>query len=194
MPAVRYSKLSDAQRDTLRLVHAHLQIKAIAKTLGVSESTVNHRLAQCREIIGVSSSKAAALWMVEYEQTLDQPTLDHWRKTPSSFSPMVNPPTAEPSGAVGMSGDSPETDNSELVEIGDTPSGLGDEAPLRRRGFPWPFPTAGRQVNDLSWKTRLALVFPVAIILMVCAMTLVVLGIGFQELLVGSESWVTRLP
>ena len=189
MPAVRYSKLSDAQRDTLRLVHAHLQIKEIAKTLGVSESTVNHRLAQCREIVGVSSSKAAALWMVEYEQSLD-----HWRKTPSSFSPMVNPPAAEPSGAVGMSGDGYETDNSEPAEIVDTPRGLDDEASLRNRGFPWPFPTAGRQENDLNWKTRLALVFPVAIILMVCAMTLVVLGIGFQELLVGSESWVIRLP
>ncbi len=189
MEGNRYTELSGPQRDTLRLYHQHLQIKQIAEELGVAVSTVNHRLKQSREILGMPSSRAAARWMVEHEDALE-----HWTKNSTSFSSMVNPPLIEPGEAVGMSDANHVAGELRNIKVFDDPTDLDSEMPTEKPGFPWPFPTAGRRENDLNWKTRLALVVPVAIILMVCAMTLVVLGIGFQELLVNSETWVTRLP
>lgn len=186
MPGSLYSKLSDPQRDTLRLYHAHLQIKEIAETLGIAESTVNHRLAQSRAILGQPSSRAAARWMAEHEEALGL-----WSKTPTSFSSMASSPVSEPSEPVGMSRLSHGDDDAEGAAALDQFDG---EAHSEGNGFPWPFATARRQENDLDWKVRLALVLPVAAILMICAMTLVVLGLGFQELLVSFETWVSRLP
>jgi len=189
MPGSRYSKLTDAQRETLRLFNEHLQIKQIAQVLGVSVSTVNNRLRQSRKILGQGSSRGAARWMFEHEETLRGCT-----KSASSFSAMANPTALDPDGQVGMSENDQGTGDAVCVEAAETPIEIDLQAPTEKRSFPWPFPTASRRENDLGWKIRLALVFPVAIILMICAMTLVVLGIGFQELLVGSEAWVIRLP
>lgn len=185
----RYFLLNDAQRQTLRLVQEHLQIKQIAEVLGVSQSTVNHRLRQSRKILGQPSSRAAARWMFEQEETLGLCT-----KSATSFSAMAIPAPIEPDEPVGMSDNDQDAGDADCITVIEGPVDLDLQVPAVKRGFPWPFPTARRRENDLDWKTRLALVFPVAIILMICAMTLVVLGIGFQDLLVGSEAWVIHLP
>lgn len=186
MDPERYFQLSDAQRETLRLFHAHLQIKEIANELKIAESTVNHRLAQSRAILGFNSSRAAARWMAGHEEELRD-----WSKTTSSSAPMAFLPDLSPDGEVGtVEGDQKpaEAEHEPIITEND------DDAFATRAGISWPFPTSRRQTNDLSWKARLMLVLPVALILMIGIMTLAVLGLGFQELLVSFETLISRLP
>jgi DNA-binding CsgD family transcriptional regulator len=185
----QYSQLADHLRITLRLVNANLQIKEIAHELGIAESTVNHRLAQCRSTLGFHSSRAAARWLVAHEQALGNGSF-----STSSFSSMAAATLQPEDGAPNIVGDRHED------EIQGTDPGTDKRSPLPPQTgpssarFPWPFPTKNRQENDFTWKTRLALVFPVAAFLLVGMLTLIILAIGTQEMLVRFETAIQRLP
>ena len=61
----RFARLTDGQRECLRLYHAGYQIKQIASDLGLAQSTVNARLERARNTLiasfanGVIKDKAA---------------------------------------------------------------------------------------------------------------------------------------
>lgn len=58
--AEQFARLSPGQRACLRLVHERLTSKDIARELGISPHTVDQRLRQSIEILGVSSRVEAA--------------------------------------------------------------------------------------------------------------------------------------
>lgn len=63
----RFEKVSDREKQTLRLLlHGH-DAKSIAATLGLSVHTVNERLREARRKLGVSSSREAARLLAQAE-------------------------------------------------------------------------------------------------------------------------------
>ncbi len=61
--------LTEREKDTLRLLAGGHDAKSVATHLGLSVHTVNERLRAARRKLGVSSSRAAARWLIEAEQT-----------------------------------------------------------------------------------------------------------------------------
>jgi len=64
----RLSDLNERQRQCLRLYYANLEIKEIARELGLSPHTVREHLRDARRILGVGRSMQAARLLVEYER------------------------------------------------------------------------------------------------------------------------------
>lgn len=60
-------KLSERERETLRLLRAGYDAKSIATQLDLSVHTINERLRDCRRKLGVSSSREAARLLAEAE-------------------------------------------------------------------------------------------------------------------------------
>jgi DNA-binding CsgD family transcriptional regulator len=179
MSSDRYRRLTEAHRDTLRLYHQYLQIKEIAQRLGISESTVNQRLTQCRKIVGATSSRAAAIWVAQHEaqKGICSPST-------YSFSAMASPSLLSSVEAVTVMGTDDGSEDSDMARD-DGPALPGSAVPPDN--FPWPFSTAASPRNRLGSWTRLALVWAVAASLLIAAMILVLLGIGFQEALVSLQ-------
>ena len=67
------TKLSDAQRECLRLVNAHLTSKEIAIQLGVSHHTVNQRIERACRTLGVPTRKDAARLLAIYDPLIYEP-------------------------------------------------------------------------------------------------------------------------
>ena len=62
------NRLTERQRECLRLVHANFEAKEIAKALGLSPHTVNEHLRDARRILDASRSMEAARILVAYER------------------------------------------------------------------------------------------------------------------------------
>lgn len=60
-------RLSERQRECLRLVHANLEAKEIAIALGLSPHTVNEHLRDARRLLGVARSMEAARMLAAHE-------------------------------------------------------------------------------------------------------------------------------
>ena len=75
--AERVSKLSSGQLDCLRLVADHLSSKEIAAELGISPHTVDQRVRQALQILGVERRAQAARLVVQhgepYQRLIHQP-------------------------------------------------------------------------------------------------------------------------
>lgn len=61
------ARLTEAQRESLRLVMAGYKSKEIAHTLGIGVDAVNKRLAAAKEVLGASSRFAAARQLAAWE-------------------------------------------------------------------------------------------------------------------------------
>lgn len=179
MSSEKYGRLTEAQRDTLRL-YLHLQIKEIAQELGIAESTVNQRLTQCRRILGTLNSRAAAKWLVRYEEQNGLYSLSSYQ-----FSTMASQPATPSTGAATVTGtdDGAADDN----RVDSREPALPVTVEPSDRLIPWPFKTRAAPDNRLSTWARIALVLPVAACLLAAAMMLALLCIGFQDVLVSLQ-------
>jgi DNA-binding CsgD family transcriptional regulator len=65
--AERVSRLSEREREVLRLLAQGHELKSIAASLGLSIHTINDRLREARGKLGVSSSRAAARLLASQE-------------------------------------------------------------------------------------------------------------------------------
>lgn len=63
----RVAKLSEGQRECLRLVYRHMETKEIARELGISPDGVNQRIKTAMRILGVARRRDAALILAEAE-------------------------------------------------------------------------------------------------------------------------------
>lgn len=68
MSADRFARVTEAQRECLRLVRAQHNSKAIAQRLGISPFTVDKRLARAVATLGVTSRFEAARLLSDHEQ------------------------------------------------------------------------------------------------------------------------------
>jgi len=69
----RLARLTDKQRECLRLVYAHLSSKEIAPRLGVEPGTVDQYVKAAMRILGVADRRAAARMLAEHEGGTSQP-------------------------------------------------------------------------------------------------------------------------
>jgi DNA-binding CsgD family transcriptional regulator len=69
----RLAKLSDAQRECLRLVDRHMTSKEIAIRMGVSHHTINQRLERACKRLGVATRKEAARLLAVYDPIIYEP-------------------------------------------------------------------------------------------------------------------------
>lgn len=75
MGEARFDRLSDGQKECLRLFHARWEVKDIARQIGRSPVTVNQRLAAARKHLGVDRSAEAARLLVQHEEGLHSPLI-----------------------------------------------------------------------------------------------------------------------
>jgi DNA-binding CsgD family transcriptional regulator len=69
----RLARLTDKQRECLRLVYAHLSSKEIAPKLGVEPGTVDQYIKAAMRVLGVCDRRAAARMLAEHEDRIVQP-------------------------------------------------------------------------------------------------------------------------
>lgn len=98
MPESRFNRLTQRQRDCLKLVAQGYTSKEIARDLGISYSTVdNHLLAAMQILEAGSRAEAARLFMRNGEDATGQ----QLPRQPSDLVPptiLTDPPVGEPTG------------------------------------------------------------------------------------------------
>jgi DNA-binding CsgD family transcriptional regulator len=72
----RISRLTEKQRQCLHLVVLRKTSKEIARVLGISKPTVDQRIANARDILGVDSRDAAAILFAKYDEKYDRVIYD----------------------------------------------------------------------------------------------------------------------
>jgi len=73
MKADRIERLTEKQRECLRLVYAHLSSKEIAPRLGIEPGTVDQYIKAAMRTLGVADRRAAARMLAEHDAKADQP-------------------------------------------------------------------------------------------------------------------------
>jgi DNA-binding CsgD family transcriptional regulator len=147
MNADRVQRLTDKQRECLRLVYRHMETKEIARILGLSPDGVTQRIKTAMKTLGVDRRRDAALILAEAEGL-------------SPYPPHVYPPRDIASAPEPAMMALP-TDGG-LHESGLESRGLREEQaaftaspPSWPRGLQVPLPLWGSRPNDLTWLRRL---------------------------------------
>ena len=154
----RISRLSEGQRECLRMVYRHMETKEIARTLGISPDGVAQRIKTAMRILGVNRRRDAARILAEAEGAAPEGA------TP--YPPLVNPPwdiatAPEPATIAALF-------EGERRHYGE-PSGRGlrEEQMAYEAAIPpgtkLPFPLREARPNDVGWAIRLAWIAAIAI-------------------------------
>ena len=148
MDEERFNRLTERQRECLRLIYTHHSIKEIARLLGLSEDGIKWHLREARETLGVGRSTEAARMVFGDALPETYPR----RVVPSEVvsSPLpeaIVVPRPEERGGRG-----PDDALREAQAIYRVESSTDDDRPMLRL----PIPTAGRQRNDLTPIEKLA--------------------------------------
>ena len=150
--ADRLGKLSEGQLDCLRLVDQHLSSKEIAVELGISPHTVDQRIRQSLQILGVSrrsqAARLVALCSEPYQRLIHQ-------------SPYI-----EPTARAGDQGAAVSNQIRHAGRAGEAWGGSGFHTE-QRRGFSWsslqlPFATRSHPRNEMSVGLRLLWIVVIA--------------------------------
>jgi DNA-binding CsgD family transcriptional regulator len=106
MDPERIARLTDKQRECLRLVYAHLSSKEIAPRLGVEPGTVDQYIKAAMRVLGVSDRRAAARMLAEYERMFHSQLA--MREEQAPFDADSPDEAAEPRFAFPIPGTKPE--------------------------------------------------------------------------------------
>lgn len=148
----RIARLSEGQRECLRLVYRHMETKEIARSLGISPDGVSQRIKTAMRRLGVHRRRDAALMLAEAEGL-------------SPYPPRVHPP--QDIAAALLSTPITASTGQERRQRGQATAGEMRErqadfhaAPdLPARGFQLPLPVRGGRPADLGALQRLGWVF-----------------------------------
>jgi len=165
----RLSKLSDAQRECLRLVDRHLTSKEIAIRLRVSHHTINQRLERACRQLGVATRKEAARLLALYDPIIYEP-LD--------IADVTADASTFPDFDYRENNDAKPSD----FLMCDVAHPLQTEGLVSAFGFAPPFPRKRGDANALSIKQRL-----------VWAMLIASFGIILSGLLIAALETLGRL-
>lgn len=91
-------KLSEGQRECLRLVHEHRTSKEIALILGISHFTVDQRIERACRVLGVEGRGKAAMLLAEHERG-NPPERLVYGPPDIAGEPSAEAPMAPPTGA-----------------------------------------------------------------------------------------------
>lgn len=144
-------KLSEAQKECLRLIAAGLELKEVARELGISPNAVVERLRNARRTLGVGTSREAARLFTAHDRSTDY---TQHVAIPDGVAEIGPPaPFCRPSNAgSGSAGEGPGS-----VSIREEQMPYLAAGPSAGSRFPWPFPTTGRERNDLTgWQIFVA--------------------------------------
>lgn len=165
----RLARLTDKQRECLRLVYAHLSSKEIAPRLKVEPGTVDQYIKAAMRTLGVADRRAAARMLAEYEAGDAQPLV---YQPPDIVSP------GDPETLATSTGDRPQTAIGDAVH--EDRARLGNfSAPPPPASLPFPLPVGGRRPSELGPAQRLAWIF--ALILLI-ALAFGLFVAGFEAL------------
>lgn len=146
MPAPHFDRLTDGQKQSLRLIwHERLRIAEVAFRLGVAEDTIDQRLRGARRHLGVGSSMEAARLLAEHESDEHAPVPSPPPCAPASPSPFpVYPASGVPPTPV------------------PAPS-LPDRGGAGVETWRWPLPRWNGEENNLGAGQRLFWVFAIMV-------------------------------
>lgn len=167
----RVARLSEGQRECLRMVYRHMETKEIARILGISPDGVTQRIKTAMRILAVQRRRDAAHILAEAEGTISYPPLVH---PPRDIAIAPEPATFAPSiGGEWHSGSSAKAMREEQAVFW---------TELPSRGPALPLPIGGARPNDVGWLKRLAWIAGIAI----------GIALSFGALVAGVEA-LTRL-
>lgn len=172
MTEVAFERLTEPQREALRLVARGFESKEIARILGISPYAVDTRVTRAVRILGANGRKEAARQFAAFEET--------------TYEPLVyEPPYADISVLPGHA--EPETDWDRQQEA-DRENRVQEEMTLYvpptripRSIKGWPFPTVGRPHNDLGMVEIVIAVVIAAILCGVIGLGLISIGLAVLE-------------
>lgn len=132
-----FDRLTERQKDCLRLKYGQHETKEIAAKLSISPDMVTQHLKRARQHLGVNRSSEAARLFAEHEGL-----------TPSH--PVVSPPTElhEAPEIGNLASSAIELD--ETIYVQEALAPYSAQQPTEQRSFGWPVPTARRPTNTLS--------------------------------------------
>lgn len=154
-------RLTESQRACLRLIVAGYQAKQVATTLGISTAALNERLRAARRIMGTSSSRELALFLVAHEQPepYKSPVNNPFVVTVQPFAPPSEPITRGEHRAAPLA----ELRETRAHFEVDGPSVAGRLAPLLK----------GIRRNDLTARQTILLIFALALSLLGAAAVMI---------------------
>lgn len=172
----RFDKLTERQRECLRLVQAGHEVKEIARELGIGPSAVVERLRAARKTLGVDSSRIAARMLAHeegnatYIRHVDMPS---WLADEAQTAALLGPSRTEGSG---------DAHRDRVMETAATFETLPIFLPARR--FPWPLRTREQASNDLTPNERLAISVSLTVIFTVAASVSIIAVILLMQFLI----------
>jgi DNA-binding CsgD family transcriptional regulator len=148
----RIERLTDKQRECLRMVYRHMETKEIARVLGLSPDGVTQRIKTAMKTLSVDRRRDAARILAEAEGLSPYP--------PHVYKPRDIASIPEPAMIVAST-------------EGERHSGFSGEAMREEQAVYWaaspartpalPLPIRGARPNDLGWQKRLAWIAGIAI-------------------------------
>ena len=202
MDAIGFERLTEGQKECLRLFHARFEVKDIARRIGRSPVTVHQRLAAARKHLGVDRSVEAARLLAEYEAGTEpsspsagssaaiaeaqaHPTLADLQAVDRSQGVEVledsGDSSASPASDAGRLYSSPIYGSTMLGEAVPNPAKVASER-SGIQGLPLPFPTRDRPVNDMSFGLKLTYVVVLAALIALVFGGMVAALTGLSEL------------
>lgn len=146
------ARLSEGQRECLRMVYRHMETKEIARVLGISPDGVTQRIKTAMRILGVDRRRDAALLLAQHEGTEPYPPLVYPpRDIAIAPDPATFAPTTESERPSGFSGEAMREDQAAFEAV-----------PLARQPA-LPLPIGGARPNDVGWGKRLAWIVGITI-------------------------------
>lgn len=162
-------RLSEGQRQCLRMVYRHMETKEIARELGISPDGVNLRIKTAMKILGVQRRRDAALILAEDEGTESYPPLVY---PPRDIAFAPQPATLTPSteGRREAAFGGAMRDQQAVFEA--FPSSPADALKL-------PLPIRGGRPSDLGTAKRLGWIFGLILLI---ALAFGIFVTGFEAL------------
>jgi DNA-binding CsgD family transcriptional regulator len=154
MDRERVARLSEGQRECLRMVYRHMETKEIARKLGLSPDGVTQRIKAAMRILGVNRRRDAAMILAQSEGT-------------GSYPPLVYPPrdiAIAPDPATFAASTEWKRQQYGAASVGAMreDQAVFQTAPLlRSKGLRLPLPMWGGRPSDLSSLQRLGWVLAV---------------------------------
>lgn len=137
----RISRLSEGQRECLRMVYRHMETKEIARTLGISPDGVAQRIKTAMRILGVHRRRDAARMLAEAEGGAQAPSIVGEAITARPDEARLEPRLREEQAVF------------QAVL----------QSPVLRLPLPLPLPLREARPNDAGWLRRLAWIAGIAI-------------------------------
>ena len=163
----RLARLTDKQRECLRLVYAHMSSKEIAPRLHVEPGTVDQYIKAAMRTLGVSDRRAAALMLADHEAKTARPLV---------YQPLDIAQIGEPAmfatsfeGRQSRSGGAMREEQAKFEILPPTPPAA----------FHLPLPIRGGKPSDLSTVKRLGWIF---VLILLIALTFGFFVTGFEAL------------